>query len=197
MTLEEYSAEMMVSVLATDYATTTYPTIIPTTTSPGGGAGVISFGDGGSVACRNLLLVPYGTGSPTNTFLMKIYGWRKFRNTAKNPSVALWIPTQIFEFEATLGNSTGVAGSDLAATYNFADAVALPGTSSTGVTINPATDIAISPNWFGTTMELNTDVAWCMVPSFGFRYLQVVFATAATGGTPVTNCNAMWCKAGG
>lgn len=103
---------------------------VPTLTAPAGptGAdGVIPMGESFGEECANSLkLIPYGTGSSGNTYTMKVYQWDVVppqRSTIGGQP--LWVPTLLASFTITLGNVTGVAGTDVNASQLFSTTITL------------------------------------------------------------------------
>jgi len=160
-----------------------FPARINTVTQPSG-TGVVEFGGTlGGFCPRNLVLLPYGTGVATNTFLMNILGWRA---TALAVGQPLWTPIQLGAFTVTLGTGTGVAGADLDTTALFATTI----TTTYGPTFVTAGQVPFVPaHWFELSPGTNVQGA-IVVPSLGFRFLEVIFSTGASA----TGCNALYCK---
>lgn len=162
---------------------TTFPSRINTTTNPtkraiaggiqGIGDGVIPFGSqDGMMCCANLMLLPIGVGSSTNTMNLQILGWAptKFNIIGSAP---LWIPTVIATFQATLGTGAGVANADLGTTTLFATTITCS-FGPTGVTTAYGPYISNSFGQFSPGSNLQ---GFIIVPSLGFRYLEVVLNT--------------------
>lgn len=99
---------------------------IPTTTVPTGD-GVIPMGETFGEECANSLkLIPYGTTTSGNAFTMKVYQWDvvpPIRSTIGG--LPLYVPTLLASFTVTLGNVTGVAGTDVNASQLFATTITL------------------------------------------------------------------------
>jgi hypothetical protein len=178
-----------------DYTNNGYPSRIATTTAPplnatsgsglqATGDGVIPFGQDGAEADGWLHLVPIGSG--TGTFSLTILGWRQ---TKLGVGVPLWFPCPLAAYNVTLGTMAGVVNSDLPTTEVF-------GQSDT-ITLGPTLVNSAAPNTVPPIVE-----GWCSVspgsnaacfistPSFGFRYLEVIFTT----GGSATSCNALYVK---
>jgi hypothetical protein len=187
-----------------NYSTNGYPTRGSSLTSPAlvtsgvtaQGDGIIPVGDspgfpgatiGGIIAAKHLLLVPYGVGSNTNTFSMQILGWRKTNLTGSQTGQGLWIPVAICTLAVTLGtNVEGLAYSELGSTNLFATSITMTG-GPLGVT---SAFTPTSEDFFTIAPTGTIGAAWAKVPTFGFRYIEVVFTT----GGSATSCNCLWQK---
>lgn len=112
-------------VNTTDVTTSSVTEPVPTVVKPSG-TGVIEMGFNGGVAPNGVMLVPYGVGSATNTFTLKVYGWRPTLGAQgtvlKDP---LWVPFLLASFTCTLCTKTGVTSSDIDATHLFCDTIVL------------------------------------------------------------------------
>lgn len=165
-----------------NYSTNGYPTKINTLTMPSGD-GVIPFGHLGEACPPNLVLVPFGVGSSSNTFSLKVLGWRATKLGIGQP---LWVPVALSTFAITVGTGTGIAGADLDTTALFATTI----TCSYGPTFVTVGDNPHAlGNWFELSPTSNVQGA-IVVPSLGFRFLEVIFTT----GGSITSCNALYCK---
>jgi len=153
-------------------ATITEP--VPTTTAPSGD-GTIKYGskEGGLVP-NGVVLLPYGTGSATNTFTMKVYGWEEV--FSKTFPLALYVPRILASFTCTLCTQTGVAGYAVDNTHLFC------GTISLAVGNANVSNEVISPT--------GNVIASIMLDLKGATYLGFVFST----GSSATACNCL-CKA--
>ncbi len=170
---------------ATNYSTNGFPTRVPTVTMPSGD-GVIEFGGGaiaGEMAPRGLMLLPFGAGASTNTFLLNVLGWGP---TGLGVGQPLWLPETIGQFTVTLGTGTGVAGADLTSTALFATTI----TATFGPTLVTSGQGAYSwSDWLILSPGSNA-LGSIIVPSFGFPLLEVIFST----GGSATSCNSMFRK---
>lgn len=174
-----------------------YPTRVPTLLAPPLGAtagtglqkqgdGVIAMGHGGNYSPNNLILLPFGAGVATNTFTMKVLGWRPTKLGPGQPASApLWIPVVLGTYTITLGTGTGVAGADLTTTALFATTITMTG----GPTFVTAGAPPISLEWLQVSPTGN-DIGFISVRSFGFRYMETIFST----GGVATSCNSLYCK---
>ena len=73
----------------------------------------------------NARIVPFGTGSATQTFSVRVIGWSDAQPSSGSSNVVLWVPTVLCEYLCTLGTATGVASSAVLDTEKFCDTVAL------------------------------------------------------------------------
>lgn len=185
MIIDELSQQSWAVLRPTNYSTNGFPAYVPTLTPPSG-AGVVPFGHSGAMSARGLLIVPYGAGAATNTFLIKVVGWRA---TNLGVGFPLWIPIQIGAWTATLGTQPGIVNSDVPATQLFADTILC----TYGPTLNnaaaPNTIPPIIPDYasFSPTGNLTGMI---LVRSFGFRFLEVGFST----GGVATSANGLYSK---
>lgn len=114
----------------------TFPTRIPVSSPPPyapSGQGLAAAGDGviragalGEYTSRNLLLKPFGTGPTGATFSMNVYALRATTGSFfgyQGHNAYLLIPTLLASYSITLGNLTGVAGTDLGPQYAFAGTI--------------------------------------------------------------------------
>jgi len=105
---------------------TSYPTIVPTASSPYL-AGANDKGNGTSqtthravydkknkgAAIQNVVkIIPFGTGSNTNTMNVLVIGWQADipPNTTLNQYSKLYVPQTLAIFAVTMGATTGAAG---------------------------------------------------------------------------------------
>lgn len=133
---------------------------VDTLTQPTG-AGVVSTGAGLSTACNALLLLPYGTATATNTFLMSVFGW-DFIPLSGGQGGGSWHAYLLASFTCTLGSVTGLAGSAVAAANLYCDTIAL------GVGNANVSNEVVSP-----TGNVN---AHCVVDVKGVQLVEVKFA---------------------
>lgn len=169
-----------------------YPSRIPTTTRPdlvaagtgvqAAGDGVIPFGHQGMECAGWLHLIPFGAGIATNTFSMKVLGWRA---TKLAIGIPLWIPVELCTIAVTLGTAAGVTGADLTAASLFATTITMTG-GPTFITTGAA---PICPDWFQISPGSNS-IGMVSVSSLGFRFLETIYTT----GGVATSCNALWCR---
>ena len=162
---------------------------VPTTTEPTGDAGnatgtsiieLVPPGTQGGGGCvQNLVrIMPYGTGSATNTFSMRIIGWSKLPSSSPPQKPDLWVPVVLAELLCTLSSVTGVAGSDVDNTQLFAGTIAIVGTSG-----NPGVSLDI-------VSPANSVIAHVVADMKGFQKLELSFST----GSSATDCNALVAK---
>ncbi len=109
---------------ATDAADTSFPSKVPTLTTPSGD-GVIDMGYKGSVTSNGLNLLIIGTGANDAVITgMRVISWRRVPGAALGLQ-DLWVPSILAEFAAVLGNIPGIAGTNVGSTYFFADTITL------------------------------------------------------------------------
>lgn len=193
---------MVIDVLSNDcyaltnpggnYTNNGYPTRTPTITSPNLvptstglqaiGDGVISFGNLGNYCPGRIFLVPFGVGSSTNTFSLKVIGWTP---TKLGVGIPLWVPTVLQTSQVTIGTAAGVAGADLGTTSLFATTI----TTSYGPTWITTGASPVAPDWFQLSPGSN-DIGGIIVESLGFRFIEVIYTT----GGSATSCNALYRK---
>jgi len=134
-------------------------------------------GPSNGTAQNKVIIVPFGVGSDTQTFKMRLIGWRIAyeRDSEENIRTAIWIPVTLAEFTATLGTSPGLAGTVEGSAQLFADTIALDGTSG-----NDDIDISI-------TSPADNTIAHVVVDVKGFEKLEITFDTNSSA----TSCNAL------
>ncbi len=89
------------------------------------GDGVIACGELGLGAPNGLLIIPYGAGSSTNTFVLWSYGWKKTVVSGSGITEALWIPFLLAKFTCTLCTQAGIANTPVNASQLFAGTITL------------------------------------------------------------------------
>lgn len=126
---------------------------------------------------NRIIIVPFGAGSDTNTFVMRVIGWRIAyeRDTGARQDNAIWIPVKLAEFTCTLSTPPGLAGKVVNASQLFADTIALVGTSG-----NDDIDISI-------TSPADNTIAHVVVDNKGSHKVELQFST----GGSATSCNAL------
>jgi len=117
----------LVRARATSVTASGFVAPVATKTRPAG-AGVV---DLSSTPPGWLRVVPFGTGSATQTFDVRVIGWTLVSS--------LWVPVILCQFTATLSTFVGVSGSDVTAGENFCDTVSAPAANlgSSGVDCQP------------------------------------------------------------
>lgn len=158
----------------TNTTDTSFPSRVPTATAPTGVgddvaqtvSAVFDVGfdanmpNGAIRSEKNLIkIIPFGAGSDTNTFAMRVIGWQLAykRDVAHNDELeALWIPHTLGEFSCALSTPTGVAGRTCVATDLFCDTITLVSTSG-----NDDVDISITSPADNTIAHVKIDVAGC------------------------------------
>lgn len=79
-------------------------------------------------------LIPYGVGSDTNTFSMRIWGWSK-----TNDTTPVWIPQLLTEVSCAI--STGTSFANLTASNYCVDTITTVAGDTNAQIITPANDI--------------------------------------------------------
>jgi len=126
---------------------------------------------------NKIVIVPFGAGADTNTFSLRVIGWRVAydRGTARRPDTAVWIPVPLVELLCTMSTPVGVTGGFLTASDRFCDTIAL-----TGTTANDDVDLSI-------TSPANDTIAHAIVDCKGNQKVELIFTTGASA----TSCNAL------
>lgn len=126
---------------------------------------------------NRIIVVPFGVGSDTNTFSVRVIGWRRAyeRDSDMRDDTALWVPVTLAEFSVALSTPTGAAGSVIGVTNLFADTITLTGTSG-----NDDIDISI-------TSPADNTIAHAVIDLKGFQKVELTFTT----GGSATSCNAL------
>lgn len=149
-------------------ASITFP--VPSLSAPTGD-GVIPMGHGGGTSANGLQLVPYGAGSPTNTFSLNAYGWRP--TEGYGGTKPLWVAYLLASFTCTLCTVPGLAGADVDDSQLFAGTIALVVGNA-----NISNEV-ISPT--------GNVVAHIVLDAKGSRFVEVRFGT----GSSATSCNCL------
>lgn len=112
-------------------ATGSFPSRVPTTTAPTTivpqtvtSQDIFDNVTNGQTAI-NARIVPFGVGSATQTFSIRVIGWTDAVPAAGSAGTTLWIPTILCEYLCTLCTAVGVAGSAVLDTENFVDTLSL------------------------------------------------------------------------
>lgn len=169
-----------------------YPSRAPTTVRPDlVTSGVVSQGDGviacghiGAETLPHLILVPFGVGTSSNTFLMTVLGWRPTKLGVLG-ALPVWIPAVLGTYQITLGSATGVSGGEITTSSLF--------NTSDSVTLGPSFVSGVSPvslDWLAMSPGSNS-IGFIKQPTMGFRFVEVIFST----GSSATSCNCLWAKA--
>lgn len=167
------SYRRMLTTSATD---TSFPSKIPTATKPSESAtsGVIDLR--GIDNLNTVLLVPFGAGSDTDTFVMRVIGWSSCE--VVGDSDRLWIPTTLGDFTCTLTTATGVASKSLVVADKFCDTI-----------VNVAAYDDLDGITFRVRSPANDTIASILIDVEGHQMLEVTFdMTGATSG----NCLAKY-----
>ncbi len=181
MALEIICNQSFEKARTTNQTSASFVAKVPTTTEPTGSgstatnASVRQLGQlNGRAYTSSVIVCPYGVGSDTNTFSVRVIGWRRVGNA--DSGTVLWIPVLLAEIEATISTGagcTGVAGADVVATEYFADTITVTyGNANVSVeVVSPAADIP----------------AHAVVSTKGFQKIELSFST----GSSATSCNAL------
>lgn len=183
----------------TNYATNGYPATAPTQTAPSletdqaagstatsRNAIQLTTDNRGGQTLNSILIVPYGIGSSTNTFNMRVIGWSPLvsfggssvvdpgTNTSPNQ---IWVPLPLAEFICTLNSGqTGIAGAAILNTELFCDTIALVGTTG-----NQGVNCDVNSPANGTIGSVLVDIK-------GHPWIEVIFTT----GGSATSCNGLF-----
>lgn len=176
--------------LHTNYASNSYPVLVPTITPPAPGSPSPNGGNANGVFAPSGLPAPvsggtnaapalitelsllgcfFGTGADDATFLAQLIGWKQTIGIA---ATSLWIPVPLLEVTCTLSTIEGVAGADVIATERFADTLVL--TSGYSTTYGGGTQV---------TSPTGNVIAWLVSSLNGFGAFQWIFNcnSSATG----------------
>lgn len=175
-----------------NYVTSGYPSRAATITPPdqvtsgvvAKGDGVIKCGHEGVETAGHIIMVPIGVGVATNTFSLKVLGWRSTKLNVANAK-PLWIPVELATYAVVLGTAAGVTGADLTASTLLATTI----TSTGGPTFITSGAVPVSLDWMQISPGSNA-VGCIKQPTLGFRFLEIIFTT----GGVATSCNTLWCR---
>lgn len=87
------------------------------------GDGIIKMGSGGVLTSNGLLLIPYGTDTAAQTFLMSVFAWDHEKSKAGNKD--LWTAYLLASFTCTLCTLAGLAGTDVDASHLYCGTITL------------------------------------------------------------------------
>lgn len=127
LTTDQYSFQRDRSVNATGSFPSRIPTIAaPATVSPQTVTSqdvydLVAMG----LSPSNARIIPFGTGSATNTFSVRVIGWIDSQPVAGSSNAVLWVPTVLCEYLCTLGTAVGVANAAVLDTEKFCDTISL------------------------------------------------------------------------
>lgn len=88
------------------------------------GDGVLDFGHYGVMAANDLLLVPYGVGTATNTFLLSVFAWDLVPGN-QGTAQSAWTAYLLASFTCTLCTAAGLAGATVDATQLYCGTIAV------------------------------------------------------------------------
>lgn len=161
-------------VFAVDSTSAAYPSRVPTVTqpTPANNPGLITLNgsptDG--PAPNQLLFFPYGRGEATDTFNLQILAWKQLPISGL---VTLWWPFVLYEIACTLGSTSGVNGTGVAALDLVCNDIDL-------VTGNLGVDIEV-------TVPGGELAAYCLFDAKGNNLLEVIvnLETSATAANAI------------
>ena len=162
--------------LTTNANSSSFPSKIPTITTPANDGVVTLAPDGAGLVPRKMIVLPYGLGSDNDVFDMRIIGWRRIGDVN---SGILWVPTLLGKFTCTISAAVGVAGAPVLATERFADTITIGNEQSRTADVTRLGRVWL----FSPTGDL---IAWIEIDLEGFE--KVEFTYDQTTGTPTTNC---------
>lgn len=138
---------------------------------------IIETGKGGGAFIQNMgLFVPYGIGSDTNTFSMRIIGWDRIWTTSATQRIELWVPVLLAEFLCTLSSGLpGIATAPVLNTEYFCNTI-----TTTYGNDNVSSE-RNNPAAAGLLCHAVVDLK-------GFHKIEVTFST----GSSATSCNALY-----
>ena len=163
-----------------------FPSRVPTATEPTGtgnnaaqatASAVFNLGIGGLSSQNAVFIKPFGVGSNTNTFSLRLIGWNYVLDpsTPEDRTLAFWDPTVLVEYACTLTSSvTGVSGSTVSTSNLF------PGTMTLTVGNANVSNDLVNP--------AGTIAAHAEVDLKGFQKLEFTFTT----GGSATSCNCLF-----
>ncbi len=149
-----------------------YTAKVPTTTKPtlalgSGGTSLTSgfhetCGEGSQIVQSFIGIMPYATAANNVTFLMRVWGWKRFSILTDANTPYLYVPRLLLDVTCTAGNIAAGLGTN---TF-FADTIVVSGTTpgdSTALFITPTGDVAGSikldifgSNWIEFDFGLNS-----------------------------------------
>lgn len=153
--------------LAANSVDTSFPSRIPTITQPTNAIGDVS----GMLQQNGVLLLPFAVAADTDTFSMRLIGWRSIgpAQIGTNAATRLWIPTVLGEFACTCSTPVGVANAPVVATERFCDTITLVGTTGNA---NISHEI-VSP--------ANDTIAYILADLKGCQLFEVTFDSTSAG----------------
>lgn len=166
-------------VRATNATDASFPARVPKATKPTGigdsaaqatASAVFELGE--STGQNLAIIAPYGAGSDTNTFSMRVFGWSRVIEPG-DPQQDIWVPVFLIEVACTLTSAQpGLANKTVNSSQLFCDAISLT-----------AGNAGVSAETLG-----QTDTAGQVVIDMkGAELLEIVFST----GSSATSCNAL------
>ena len=98
-------------------ATGTFPSKVPTATTPTG-AGVVNDPIVGQAAPDWVQIIPFGDGADNSTFDLRVIGWEV-------SELGLWVPVILAQAACTLSAAVGANTYEVTASQRFADTITL------------------------------------------------------------------------
>jgi hypothetical protein len=170
----------------TSQGAASYPSRIPTVKEPSyDGVVDLRAQDWASGATPvQVMILPYGTGSNDDAFVMRLLGWRRIGTPegVNTPVTVLWVPTPFGEFTCTLGAAVGVAGAAILNTEAFADTI-VPVTGKLPDGTGGAGTALVSEIYVETPAD--DTIAWLTTPLRGFEKIEFCFKYSVN--TPAGN----------
>jgi hypothetical protein len=115
-----------------------------TVTTAGAEAAVVPFADGGSYSANGLLIMPFGTDTAAQSFLMAVFGWELIRGDQANV-LDSWHAQLLAAFTCTLSTTAvGLANTQVNASQFYCDTITvLKGNSNVSCeAVSPTTNVA-------------------------------------------------------
>ena len=135
----------------------------------------------------SVIILPFGAGSDTNTFDIRVYGWSKILkgagNAASGATLDLWVPILLTQETVTLSTPVGLANSPINTTTPAGDTVLFPDTlAANAITgtdnierISPANNLmagAVAVDLFGSEkIEIRFDMTGATSGNALFRFI--------------------------
>lgn len=133
------TSQVLRKALSANSTASSFTVNIPTTTKPSGDGvfDLLSSTYGlhqSNVLSKFVQLIPYGIGSDTQTFSMRLWGWSQ-----TNDSPKVWIPQLLVELACTITTGTDFAG--LVASNYGVDAITVAAGDAETALVSPANNM--------------------------------------------------------
>jgi len=146
----------------------------PVTSDTATGSSIIRLTNGGMVGQNLVRILPYGVGSDTNTFSLRVYAWSQLPVLDIAGHVQ-WVPDLLAEFLCTLtSGQTGVAGGLVAATEYYCDTIT-------------QTYPAVAVSSIEVCSNAANEKAHIVMDMKGAQRIELTFTT----GSSATSCNSL------